>query len=228
MSLPVIPPGKEHDPFYHVPPYDKSVELTPNYFCRARNVKREKYCRAKSGQGTDHLGQGRCKNHGGSVPIKHGRYSGVIRSTLGEHLDHLELEDEAEQLDILPEAQMLRAIALDITERFKEFVDGIMEYNAVEAQEAEGDKRKPKFLNIPDIKDVAKVVKDAAEVVNMVHKQRSSNAITLADFYRLMGAMADVVNTEINANFGKLVSPQILDKATTNIQEKWKKIKLKA
>jgi hypothetical protein len=228
MSLPVIPPGKENDPFYHVPPYNAETQLEPNYFCRARNVKREKYCRAKAGQGTDHLGQGRCKNHGGSVPITHGRYSSVIRDSLGEHLDHLELEEESEQLDILPEARMLRAIGINVVERFNEFVEGILKWNEQEAEEAAADKRRPRFLNVPDIKDVGKVVKDAAEVVNMVHKQRSQNAITLSDFYRLMAAMAEAVDSVIENTFGKTTPRATIEKAVSEIQEKWKKIKLKA
>lgn len=228
MAYSIIPAGKEHDPEYHIPPYDKSVELPPNKFCRARNVKREKYCRAWAGQGTDHFGQGRCKNHGGSVPIKHGRYSEVVRDTVGEHLDRLELEDEKDALDVLPEANMLRALTLDLMENWTAFKAGILAYNAQESVDAEYEERKPKFLQAPDIKDIGKLVKDSAEIVNMIHKQRSSNAITLADFYRLMAAMAEVVDTTIQNNFSKLVPQPVIERATAEIQEKWKKIKLKA
>lgn len=41
-------------------------------------------CRNPAGFKTEHPGVGRCRNHGGCTPIKHGRYSIYVRSTLGE------------------------------------------------------------------------------------------------------------------------------------------------
>jgi len=35
-------------------------------------------CRRMAGHGTNHLGQGKCKYHGGCSPIKHGLYSTVV------------------------------------------------------------------------------------------------------------------------------------------------------
>jgi len=37
-------------------------------------------CVLTAGHGTSHLGQGRCKYHGGATPIKHGLYSNIIPS----------------------------------------------------------------------------------------------------------------------------------------------------
>jgi hypothetical protein len=55
------------------PAYDGTY-LAPNYYCRARNTKRQKYCKRRSGAGTAHLGIGRCSNHGGNATVKHGRF----------------------------------------------------------------------------------------------------------------------------------------------------------
>lgn len=41
-------------------------KLEPNYYCRGWNAKRQKYCRQRAGQKTDHVGVGRCKHHGGT------------------------------------------------------------------------------------------------------------------------------------------------------------------
>jgi hypothetical protein len=46
-----------------VEPFTGSRE--PDYFCQAYNAKRFKYCKARAGSGTDHLGTGRCSIHGG-------------------------------------------------------------------------------------------------------------------------------------------------------------------
>lgn len=227
MGHTLIPAGMEHDPQYYVPEYDANTQLEPNFFCRARNVKREKYCRARSGQGTQHFGVGRCRNHGGSVPIKHGRYSSVARASLGEHIDELELETDEEKLDIMPEATLLRALARDVGERYKEFMDAIISWNKKEGMEAGVEERKPKFLSLPDLKDIADLAKKTAEVVNMIHKQKSSNAISLTDFYRLMGAMAEAVSGNAEKYF-KAVPPQQLEKFLLAVQDDWRKIKLKA
>lgn len=227
-SWSVIPAGKEHDPFYYVPPYDATVELQPNYFCRARNTKREKYCRAKAGQGTDHLAQGRCRNHGGATPITHGRYSDVLRGSVGEHLDRLTLETEKEQLDVLPEAQMLRAIVLSVGEKWEKFFEGITSYNDDEAREARAEERRPKFLAVPELADLADLAKKTAEIVNMVHKQRSSNAISLPDFHRLMAAMAGITATLLEKYFKNRVPQDVIDSFTTDLAKEWQTIKLKA
>jgi hypothetical protein len=233
MSYPIIPAGEENSPDFYIPPYDKDVELAPNYFCRARNTKREKYCRARAGQGTTHLGLGRCKNHGGSVPIIHGRYSDVALGTMAEHIEQLELEEEKEKLDVIPEATLLRALTRNAMERFDEFVAAIMAWNAEEDIEAKATKTRPRFIAVPDINHLADLAKKTAEIVNMVHKQRSANAIALSDFYRLMGAMADSVSTQLDKYLARYVNAgaieqDTIDRMTAAIQEDWRTIKLKA
>lgn len=227
MGTTIIPAGKENEPHYYVPPYDKEVELQPNFFCRARNVKREKYCRARAGQGTDHLGQGRCKNHGGMVPIVHGRYSEVVRGNLGEHLDRLELEDDKERLDVLPEATLLRGLTMDAAERWTEFHEAIIAWNKAEAAECAESGKRPKFINVPDITSLAELAKKTAEIVNMVHKQRSANAISMSDFLRLMTAMAQVVMEESEKTLKGRIPQQKIDEFLNGIQEKWRTIKIK-
>lgn len=222
----IIPAGMQEHPDYYVPPYDKDVELQPNYFCRARNVKREKYCRARAGQGTDHLGQGRCKNHGGSVPIKSGRYSDVVRHSLGEQIERLEMEDEKDQLDILPEATLLRGITSDMLERWNEFFNGVIEWNKQEDIEAKEQERRPKFVNVPDLKDLGDLTKKVAEIVNMVHKQRSANAISMPDLIRVMQAMAQVLIDATEKHLKGRVPQQVVDTYIETVQSEWRKIKL--
>lgn len=227
MGAIVIPAGQENDPNYYVPPYDRSIELQPNFFCRARNVKREKYCRARSGQGTDHLGQGRCKNHGGSVPITHGRYSEVTRDSLGEHIERLELEDEKDKLDILPEATMLRGIVLESLEKWKEYRDAMIAWNAAEQDESQAEERRPKFMRVPELSELGDMVKKTAEIVNMVHKQRSANAISMTDFLKLMGIMAETVVKMTEKHLKNRIPQQKIDEFLDDLQKEWRSIKMK-
>jgi hypothetical protein len=63
-------------------------------------------CEKQPGWGTDHVGSGRCKLHGGSNPIKHGRYSQIPRERLGDLLDPIEADPEPHNLR--PELDLLR------------------------------------------------------------------------------------------------------------------------
>lgn len=111
----------------HVPT-EFAGKLEPNYWCRAWNEKRQKYCRARAGSGTDHVGQGRCRHHKGNAPVKHGRYSRVTRPRIRELLDAFENDDTP--LDLLPELKLLRALTLDFVERYDEFVDSMYAWHA--------------------------------------------------------------------------------------------------
>lgn len=215
-------------PFY-VPETFIGNPIPPNWFCRGWNSKRSKYCRARSGAGTDHPGQGRCRNHGGKTPIIHGRYSEVPRGALAEIHDQLELETDEEKMNILPEATMLRALAGTYVEQFEDFMHGIMRFNELEREEAIEEKRKPMYISPPTIQDVAAAIVKSAEVVDKVHKQRSQNAVSLKEFLRVMGLMSDIVVTNVRGLEQKLrltpVQCEEIDRTLAKIGEEWKVLK---
>lgn len=98
----------------HVPTTHEG-KLEPNYYCRAWNAKRQKYCKNRAGAGTNHPGEGRCKHHGGTSPIRHGRYSKITRPRIKELLD--QYDNDPTPLDLLPEVKLLRALLTDFVER---------------------------------------------------------------------------------------------------------------
>jgi hypothetical protein len=80
-------------------------------------------CRQVSGYGTDHVGQGRCKFHGGATPITSGRgsrntsrYHVVTRPRIAELIEHF--EQDLDPLNLLPELHLGRAILVDFIERY--------------------------------------------------------------------------------------------------------------
>lgn len=234
MGVTIIPKGMEGDDHYFVPRPDGETgetryvgKLDPNFFCRGWNAKRKKYCMARAGQATDHPGEGRCRNHGGTSLILHGRFSEVTRGSIREHHEKLEIETEAEKLDILPEATMARALVANYVEEYEKFRDQIMEYNADEAAEAEGDGRKPRFLKVPDLETAVELLERCAKIVDMVHKQRSANAVSLPDFFRVMALMSEVVNLEVRKLEQKGAKPQAIEECLQKIAEDWATLKLK-
>ncbi len=57
------------------------------------------HCTRPAGWGTDHVGSGACKLHGGNKPIKHGRFSEVARERLGERYDRWRADPELASID---------------------------------------------------------------------------------------------------------------------------------
>jgi hypothetical protein len=82
--------------------------------CGAKN-RQGTPCSRPAGWGTDHVGQGRCKLHGGASPIKHGRYSKVARAKLSSVLEAIEADPDP--LNLLPELQLVRAQAAYFLEK---------------------------------------------------------------------------------------------------------------
>ncbi|MVN88783.1 hypothetical protein GO986_18755 [Deinococcus sp. HMF7620] len=81
------------------------------------------YCKNPAGKGTTHLGEGKCRIHGGATPIKHGRYSSIQRPRLQELM--AEFAKDADPLDTMPELLILRALVTDYIERYDALTDAI-------------------------------------------------------------------------------------------------------
>jgi hypothetical protein len=100
--------------------------LAPNYYCRAWNAKRIKYCRARAGLGTDHPGVGRCKHHGGNAPIAGGlrrRYELRSSPRLNELIE--QYQNDPEPLNVLSELAAARALMHDWLDRYSFFVGAL-------------------------------------------------------------------------------------------------------
>lgn len=107
------------EPKDRVPTEYEGNPIPPNIYCRGWNGKpsRMKYCKNPAGAYTDHLGEGRCKFHGGTALITHGlerRYA-LATTRIGEFIE--KHEEDADPLDILPEISLLRSLTEDHVER---------------------------------------------------------------------------------------------------------------
>lgn len=94
-------------------------ELEPNYYCRGRNTKRQKYCRSRAGMRTEHPGVGRCWVHGGrnDHQLKHGLYR---RYQLKSEDREKRLEHHAQDpapLDLSAELALARTLLSEWLER---------------------------------------------------------------------------------------------------------------
>lgn len=102
----------------------------PTKYCNARTkgVAARSRCRRPAGWGTDHVGQGRCKLHGGATPSRHGRYSLIKRERIRDLIEQ-HATDPA-PLDIFPELAALRALFQDFIERYDENTEALLAWHA--------------------------------------------------------------------------------------------------
>src|SRR5436190_7738794 len=57
--------------------------------CAAHSKTTAQPCRNVAGKGTDHVGQGRCRFHGGASFFEHGQYSKIKRTPIGRRIAHI-------------------------------------------------------------------------------------------------------------------------------------------
>lgn len=123
----VVPPGE--DPHKYIPPEYIGHPIAPNFYCRAWNSKRNKYCRSKAGHGTLHLGEGRCRTHEGR-PITTAsriRYTDVGHRTIGDLVR--KFQEDPDPLNMLDELAMARAILVDFIERHSAFTEALLDWH---------------------------------------------------------------------------------------------------
>lgn len=172
------PPGKKQ-----IRPGYTSQEFGP--FCGAKRANREEKCKQPAGWRTEHPGEGRCRFHGGSAPIKHGRYSTIMHNRVRDRMDEL-ARLETNVLDLQPEALLLRALTVEYVNNYDEFIEALL------AWYAEPDcKQKPR--RVMDISDASHLVEAISRIVERIHKIQNEGAVSLSTFARVTEQMGLIV-----------------------------------
>jgi len=159
--------------------------------CGAKN-RQGNPCGRPAGWGTDHSGKGRCKLHGGRSPIKSGRYSKVAEVRVADLVN--EMEADPDPLNVLPELALARALLHDWLDRYTEARDALFRWNMEEFQDAKDAKRPPRPARIPDIQELVPLLDGISKAVARVEKARSDNAISRAEYFRIMTEMGRIVD----------------------------------
>lgn len=82
--------------------------------CKAKTKQGGHPCKRPAGAGTDHLGEGRCKHHGGATPFKHGQN---IKDPEVRKLRQLPFIEEARKLTMEDDILAVRACQLIMIQR---------------------------------------------------------------------------------------------------------------
>lgn len=180
-------------------------------FCGRMRAHGKGACKNYAGFKTDHPGEGACFKHGGRTAnsLKHGRYSSVTHRQVRETLDTLtQMQEDA--MDLIPEANLLRAMLIDYVNRYDEFVEALMAWYA----DPDNKMRPRRSL---DITDAAGLAESISRIVHRMHQIQSEGAISLITFARVTEQM------------GITVARYVKDKKTLEqIQAEWQHLALDA
>lgn len=152
--------------------------------CGARKKRGQGNCRRPAGWGTEHLGSGRCKLHGGASPIKHGRYSQVATRRLGELLAHH--AEDPDPTNLLEELALMRALTEDYVCRLEAWREKERFLGALEAIEG-----KPRE-NL-DVSDAIQLLDRIGAMAKRIEDMRAQNAIGERELRRALEAMRQSV-----------------------------------
>lgn len=228
MMNSMVPGHAPETPEYELPTEYIGNPIESNFFCRAWNPRRNKYCRARAGQGTDHVGNGRCRVHSGSMPITHGRYSNYVTSELQDIVDQLESEDDDEKLDVTSDGVLARAIAVRFVKRYDDILSAMIAWNSKEYADASAEKRKPYPQRLPELHDVVSVLEKAAKIVDLTNKQRQAKSVPHREFLRVMRQMALSVESRISEfEEDHKLSPADANTLKEGIREDWKTLRIR-
>ena len=145
-------------------------------------------CRRPAGAGTEHLGQGRCRRHGGNAGSKKlvtGWYSQITHRRIQDLLGELAAV-ELNAMDLIPEANLLRAMTVDYVNRYEEFSQALMAWHL-------DPKSNQRPRRVMDIQDAAHLIESISRVIQRMHQIQSQGAISLESFNRVTSLMGQVV-----------------------------------
>lgn len=207
-----------------IPPevHDSRVQ---SRFCGASKRQGEGTCTRPAGWGTDHVGAGRCKLHGGLSPVRSGRYSTVKREGLRDLIATHEADPDP--LNILPELGAARALFQDFIERYDEWRDAVVAWHASFGDEyrdarkewleehggaceackgsgrkgAEPEPNPLDYVNKPrevlDISDAYRIVSEVTKIVQRIEDIRAKNAVSRPELHRIVSEMWRVVELHV-------------------------------
>jgi hypothetical protein len=128
--------------------------------CGALSKSTQTPCKNIAGKGTDHIGVGRCRLHGGATPIKHGLYSRVRRTRLGKRI--AEIENDPQILDLSQELAVLKALAEQAVETYQEHEAALLSWYRAES---------PLYNKLLETSD-AREIRDAVVALRSVGVER--------------------------------------------------------
>src|SRR5678815_141457 len=182
-------------------------------------------CTNQKGYGTDHLGDGPCKYHGGCSPVS--VYTKLKRQLTVEALKQVE-EMVEDPMDLRPEVQLLRAMVIEFHNRYEEFKAAILTFHnsfnpalteflasdsplvwakARESLKLTLSNQRPR--EVPDITNSSLIVDRVGKMVERIHKMKMDQALTPEILRRYRDALVQAVVEECSAEQAKRIADKL-------------------
>jgi len=96
-------------------------------------------------------------------------------------------------MDLIPEAQLMRALILDFVENYDGVKEALLEWHA-RMQEGQ---RAPMPARLPDLMDVQKLIDGVGKLITRAHAINQTGTVSLAVFRRAVELMGLAVTTYV-------------------------------
>ncbi|HSR53819.1 MAG TPA: hypothetical protein VLV83_23580 [Acidobacteriota bacterium] len=143
-------------------------------------------CKKSAGWGTEHVGQGRCRLHGGSTPIKNGLYSTIKNERIRELMEEMK---DAPWKGLEEDVRLCRALIRDFVERYEEYMEALVAWH----ESFHTGESAPKPKKVLDISAAVPLVEKMSKVIERAHKMETEGSISLTLFAYLMEQMGVIV-----------------------------------
>lgn len=124
---PYYPKPEKADNLFLLRPDKKDSD----YYCqgliklaRGEHAGKWTYCMRRAGDGTNHIGYGRCKHHGGALPVVENRYASLLNPTYNEVLQSF--YNDPDPLNLRSELAIARTILTDVMNKHEEWNEALM------------------------------------------------------------------------------------------------------
>jgi hypothetical protein len=203
-------------------PHERSKSSIPHGRCDGKSKRTGEQCKKPAGWGTDHVGAGKCRIHGGSTPIKHGRYSQIVRPEMREKIERF--EQDPDPLNLEPEVAILRAHVEELMNRWDEIYgpDGALLawHNSFRDDQSTAE---PKPRHLPDFSAITMVVDKVGKMVERIHKMKNEGSISMQTLNRLTEQMGADLVAAVNETG---IPQNKADKLLKSVEERWNSIRL--
>ncbi len=178
-------------------------------------------CRREAGWNTDHLGQGRCRYHGGATPIKHGRYSKITRPRIQELITTHAADPDP--LDTMPELAAARALFQDFIERYDENTEALLAWHRSWKGSAFplGPEKAEALIRVLDEYEETmagrdglsetqeqdlKLAREAVAILQQAPAEKPAQVLDISDAYRIVSEITKIVERVQKAEAANAIS----------------------
>lgn len=216
---PDLPPDWRRGDFRTTPTTGTHEVVPATSTCNGWRKREGGYCQRPAGWRTEHPGEGRCKWHDMTAPLRAmQRYQRLHATTIGA-LAHELAEIDDDPCNILPELHLARALFLDWIRRYDAFTEALLTWHEA-YQQGNLTARPPRAM---DIARAESQLQGIARLAQQLEESRMKDALSQGELVEILREVGLVVETTVVAcPYCRGPLQPVLDR----IRQGWQRIQL--